>query len=252
MSFTGSRRGRVFQILGGRQGRADPERGRGDPAEAKDVEALVLSALGGADSDDRGRPLDDRPDERRRRAGSFSAGDASAESVTINGTAAADVFAAAGVGRKHPGHGRLSSRWLIAGSEAANDRLGLAGSAGTTRSGRRARSAHAADAGRGRRQRHDERRERRGHAHRRKRERHGRRERRATTPLSSGDGQRTFVWDPGDGSDIVEGQDGVDTLLFNGSVGSEIFAASSNGGRLLFTRNVGNIVMDTDDVEVLS
>ena len=30
------------------------------------------------------------------------------------------------------------------------------------------------------------------------------------------------------------------------------FAASSNGGRLLFTRNVGNIVMDTDDVEVLT
>ncbi len=60
------------------------------------------------------------------------------------------------------------------------------------------------------------------------------------------------MWDPGDGSDIVEGQDGVDTLLFNGSVGAEIFAASANGGRLLFTRNVGNIVMDTDDVEVLT
>ena len=34
--------------------------------------------------------------------------------------------------------------------------------------------------------------------------------------------------------------------------GAEIFAASSNGGRLLFTRNVGNIVMDTDDVEILT
>ena len=66
-----------------------------------------------------------------------------------------------------------------------------------------------------------------------------------------GDGNDTFVWDPGDGSDIVEGQDGVDTLLFNGSAGAEIFTASSNGGRLLFTRNVGNIVMDTDDVEML-
>ena len=66
-----------------------------------------------------------------------------------------------------------------------------------------------------------------------------------------GGGNDTFVWDPGDGSDIVEGQDGSDTLLFNGSAGAEIFAASSNGGRLLFTRNVGNIVMDTDDVEVL-
>jgi hypothetical protein len=45
--------------------------------------------------------------------------------------------------------------------------------------------------------------------------------------------RRTFVWDPGDGSDIVEGQSGTDTLLFNGAAGAEIFAASSNGGRLL-------------------
>jgi Ca2+-binding RTX toxin-like protein len=67
-----------------------------------------------------------------------------------------------------------------------------------------------------------------------------------------GNGNDTFVWDPGDGSDIVEGQAGTDTLLFNGSAGAEIFAASSNGGRLLFTRNVGNIVMDTDDVEILT
>src|SRR5205085_3614424 len=34
--------------------------------------------------------------------------------------------------------------------------------------------------------------------------------------------------------------------------GSEIFSASANGGRFLLTRNVGNIVMDTDDVEVLA
>jgi Ca2+-binding RTX toxin-like protein len=67
-----------------------------------------------------------------------------------------------------------------------------------------------------------------------------------------GDGNDTFVWDPGDGSDIVEGQGDTDTLLFNGSAGAEIFAASSNGGRLLFTRNVGNIVMDVDDVETLT
>ena len=67
-----------------------------------------------------------------------------------------------------------------------------------------------------------------------------------------GAGNDTFVWDPGDGSDVVEGQDGTDTLLFNGSAGAEIFAASSNGGRLLFTRNVGNIVMDCDNVELLT
>jgi len=67
-----------------------------------------------------------------------------------------------------------------------------------------------------------------------------------------GAGTDTFQWDPGDGSDVIEGGAGTDTLLFNGSGGAEIFDASANGARLRFTRNVGNIVMDTDDVEVLT
>jgi Ca2+-binding RTX toxin-like protein len=66
-----------------------------------------------------------------------------------------------------------------------------------------------------------------------------------------GAGNDVFQWDPGDGSDTVEGQDGTDTMLFNGSAGAEIFEASANGGRLRFTRNLGNIVMDTNDVEVV-
>ncbi len=66
-----------------------------------------------------------------------------------------------------------------------------------------------------------------------------------------GAGDDTFQWDPGDGSDTVEGQDGTDTMLFNGSGGAELFEASANGGRLRFTRNLGNIVMDTNDVEVV-
>ena len=61
-----------------------------------------------------------------------------------------------------------------------------------------------------------------------------------------------FQWDPGDGSDTVEGQDGTDTMLFNGSAANEIFAASANGGRVLFTRNLGNIVMDLNDVETIT
>ena len=32
-----------------------------------------------------------------------------------------------------------------------------------------------------------------------------------------GSGDDTFVWNPGDGSDVVEGQGGFDTLLFNGA-----------------------------------
>ena len=57
------------------------------------------------------------------------------------------------------------------------------------------------------------------------------------------------MWDPGDGSDVVEGRDGEDLMTFNGAAGAEIFAATPNGGRVAFTRNLGNILMDTDDVE---
>lgn len=66
-----------------------------------------------------------------------------------------------------------------------------------------------------------------------------------------GAGDDTFQWDPGDGSDTVEGQVGDDTLRFNGSNGTETFEALANGGRVRFTRNLGNIVMDLDDVEAL-
>ncbi|WP_145278548.1 calcium-binding protein [Planctomycetes bacterium ElP] len=66
-----------------------------------------------------------------------------------------------------------------------------------------------------------------------------------------GAGDDVFQWDPGDGSDVVEGQGGTDTMRFNGSAGAEIFQASANGGRVLFTRNLGNIVMDLDDVEAI-
>lgn len=66
-----------------------------------------------------------------------------------------------------------------------------------------------------------------------------------------GRGDDVFVWDPGDASDIVEGDRGSDTMVFNGAVGSEILAASAEGGRVIFTRNLGNIVMDLDDVEVI-
>ena len=59
-----------------------------------------------------------------------------------------------------------------------------------------------------------------------------------------------FQWDPGDGSDVVEGQAGADRLLFNGSNAGENFDVSANGPRGRLLRNVGNITMDTNDVEV--
>ena len=58
-----------------------------------------------------------------------------------------------------------------------------------------------------------------------------------------------FQWDPGDGSDVVEGQDGFDTMVFNGSNANENFDVSANGQRVRFFRNVANITMDTDGVE---
>jgi Ca2+-binding RTX toxin-like protein len=64
-----------------------------------------------------------------------------------------------------------------------------------------------------------------------------------------GDGDDTFQWDPGDGSDIVEGQSGIDTLLFNGSNIGENIDLSANGPRLRFFRNVALITMDVDGIE---
>lgn len=64
-----------------------------------------------------------------------------------------------------------------------------------------------------------------------------------------GAGADTFNWDPGDGSDTVEGQSEVDTLVFNGSGANEQIQISANGGRALVTRDVAAIVMDLDDVE---
>ena len=59
----------------------------------------------------------------------------------------------------------------------------------------------------------------------------------------------TFQWDPGDGSDTVEGGDGNDTMLFNGSNIGEIMDISANGGRTRLTRDVGTITMDLNDIE---
>jgi Ca2+-binding RTX toxin-like protein len=66
-----------------------------------------------------------------------------------------------------------------------------------------------------------------------------------------GAGNDTFVWNPGDGSDTIEGQGGIDTLLFNGANINEKFDISANGGRVRFTRDVANIVMDMNDVETI-
>lgn len=64
-----------------------------------------------------------------------------------------------------------------------------------------------------------------------------------------GAGNDVFKWDPGDGSDTVEGGLGFDELLFIGNGNGESFSLSSSGEHALFTRVQGTIVMDLNDVE---
>src|SRR5262245_36096693 len=56
----------------------------------------------------------------------------------------------------------------------------------------------------------------------------------------------TFIWNPGDASDTVEGQAGADMLQFNGANASESFDLSANGNRLQFLRDVASVKMDLD------
>jgi Ca2+-binding RTX toxin-like protein len=64
-----------------------------------------------------------------------------------------------------------------------------------------------------------------------------------------GAGDDTFQWDPGDGSDTVDGGDGRDGLLFNGANLDEKFVLSANGSRARLTRDVGNVTMDLNALE---
>ena len=64
-----------------------------------------------------------------------------------------------------------------------------------------------------------------------------------------GAGNDTFFWNPGDGSDIVEGQAGIDRLDFAGANVNESIDISANGGRVRLSRDVGSVTMDVNDVE---
>jgi Ca2+-binding RTX toxin-like protein len=66
-----------------------------------------------------------------------------------------------------------------------------------------------------------------------------------------GAGNDTFVWNPGDGSDTVDGQAGTDTLQFNGANIDEKIDISANGGHASLTRDIANITMDLDNVETI-
>src|SRR5262249_31930031 len=67
-----------------------------------------------------------------------------------------------------------------------------------------------------------------------------------------GAGNDVFIWNPGDGSDTVEGGADADRLAFFGNSVNENFDVAANGGRVRFFRDVGNVTMDLDDVETIT
>jgi Ca2+-binding RTX toxin-like protein len=209
--------------------------------DLNDVERIEFRALGGADDitigDLSGTDVT-RIDLDLR--GPNGGGDGAADTVTVNGTQGADVFAVAG------NAGGVSVLGLQAGvniffPEAANDRLTLSGLAGDDVIDARGLEADGIqltingglgvdtmfgsqgddliNGGDGN----------------------------DTAFMSAGDD--TFVWNPGDDNDVVEGQAGFDTMLFNGANIAENVDIFANGGRALFTRNISTVTMDLNDVE---
>lgn len=64
-----------------------------------------------------------------------------------------------------------------------------------------------------------------------------------------GDGNDLFTWNPGDGSDFVDGQGGFDTLAFNGSNIGETANIAATGSQVTLTRDVANITMHLTNME---
>src|SRR6185295_10982255 len=59
-------------------------------------------------------------------------------------------------------------------------------------------------------------------------------------------------WNPGDGSDIVEGNAGTDTLQFNGSNAGETVAIAASGTHAVLTRDIAAVTMDLHGVEQIA
>jgi Ca2+-binding RTX toxin-like protein len=206
-----------------------------------DVESIDFRALGGSDNivvgDLSGTDVTQIGLDLR---GAGGGGDDAADTITVNGTNAADVFGAAGDAGGVTVFG-LQATVNIFFQEQANDRLTLNGLAGDdvidatsleadgiqlTMNGGLGDDVLLGSEG--------------------------------DDLVTGGDGNDLallgagddiFVWNPGDDNDTVEGQDGFDRLLFNGANVSEVITISANGGRVLFFRNVASVTMDLNDVE---
>ncbi|MFL5241142.1 MAG: beta strand repeat-containing protein [Gemmataceae bacterium] len=205
------------------------------------VEQVNIAALGGADAitvnDLSGTAV---TDVKIDLANSTGQGDGQPDTVTVNGTAAADAIAISGSGTSatvsglaatvHISHAEGARDSLVLNSLGGNDKIDAsnlhAGVILLTENGGDGDDTLVGSQGNdivigGR----------------------------GNDMALMGAGDDTFVWNPGDGSDTVEGQGGHDTLQFNGANVSEHMDLSANGSRLRFTRDVGNIVMDVNGVE---
>ena len=67
-----------------------------------------------------------------------------------------------------------------------------------------------------------------------------------------GTGNDVFNWKPGDTSDTVDGEAGVDRLDFHGSGANESIDVAANGPRVRVFRNVANVTMDLGGIEQLA
>jgi Ca2+-binding RTX toxin-like protein len=65
-------------------------------------------------------------------------------------------------------------------------------------------------------------------------------------------GNDTVSWNPGDGSDTIQGSGTNNTLVFNASNVSEKIELSANGPRLRLTRDVASIVLDADGIQTVN
>src|ERR1700690_2585163 len=216
------------------------------------IEHIDFNALGGADNvtvgDLTGTGVTQVAIDLESTPGS-GVGDGAADTVTVDGTAGNDTIQVSGVGGSVTVAG-LPATVTLAGSEGANDQLIVSGGAGNdvisaaslvagnvqlTIDGGAGNDTITGSAGNdmllggdgndtvigGR----------------------------GNDVAFLGNGNDTFIWNPGDGSDVVEGQAGTDTLVFNGANVAENIDISANGSRVRMFRDVGNVTMDLNGIE---
>ncbi len=254
MLFNGSNGSENFEVLAnGQRGRFTRNLGN-IVMDINDVEDIDLNALGGVDNlvvnDLTGTDIK-RIDVNLAGTIGGTTGDGAIDTVTVNGTNANNNIQVVGAGTSFSVLG-LAARVNVTNSEGANDRLivrslggndtltatalpagvvklTLDGGAGNdTINGSQGADTLIGEAG---------------------------------NDFVNGDngddvamlgaGDDTFVWNPGDGNDTIEGGAGTDRLLFNGANVNEDIDILANGPRSLFLRNIANVTMDMDDVEVI-